>query len=234
MQFTKYLQAQGIGSRKLCQALIADERVAINGAIIADSKAEIAPESVHELRIDDEAYAPIPLPFYYIRLHKPAGYETSHKPRDYPSVFSLLPPHIRATHPQAIGRLDADTTGVLIITNDGNLNHRLTSPKYHAQKHYVVTLKHPADETLCARLCAGVLLADEEETVRALSAELMSPTQLKMVLTEGKYHQVKRMVAAVGNRVEALHRERFHHWHCDDLAPNEWQFFEPETEVVKA
>ena len=102
MQLTKYLQAQGIGSRKQCCQLVEQGRIEINGETAERPDAEIEPAQVQRLAIDSEEIAAIPLPHYCILLHKPAGYETSHKPRDYPSVFSLLPDHIRATEPQAI------------------------------------------------------------------------------------------------------------------------------------
>ena len=164
---------------------------------------------------------------FYILLNKPADYETSHKPRDYPSIFSLLPDQLRNLDLQAIGRLDADTTGVILITNDGQFNHRMTSPKHKVDKLYQACLKHPADESLCQTLINGVLLHDDNETVAATAAELSNPTTLLLTLREGKYHQVKRMVAAAGNRVEQLHRLRFGSWDEDGLAIGEWKFIYP-------
>ena len=228
MNLLKYLQAQGLGSRKQCQWLIDNGLVALNGQTHTDAKADIYPADVATLHIDDEAAVVIPLPHYYILLHKPAGYETSHKPRDYPSVFSLLPDALRTTIPQAVGRLDADTTGVLLLTNDGQFNHRLTSPKHKVTKLYRATLKHPAEHELCQQLRQGVLLHDDNETVAAAQAELADAHTLLLTLTEGKYHQVKRMVAAAGNRVEALHRLRFGNWDCQDLQAGEWRFIQPE------
>lgn len=226
MNLLKYLQAQGIDSRKGCQWLIRNGCVQINGATIADEKAEIAPETVQTLHIEGEEALVIPLPHFYILLNKPADYETSHKPRDYPSVFTLLPDQLRAGDLQAIGRLDADTTGVLLITNDGQFNHRMTSPKHKVAKIYRVTLKHAADEALCACLKNGVLLHDDNETVAAQDAVLRDEHTLILTISEGKYHQVKRMVAAAGNRVEALHRERFGDWDTQDLALGEWRFIQ--------
>lgn len=226
MNLSKYLQAQGWGSRKQCQWLIRNGLVSVNGHVLDNEQAEIDPAAVHSLQRDGEPLVVIPYPYYYLLLNKPAGYETSHKPRDYPSVFSLLPDHLRARQPQAVGRLDADTTGVLLITNDGAFNHRLTSPKHKVPKHYRATLKHPADENLCATLRQGVLLHDENETVAAAAASLPQPTTLLLTLTEGKYHQVKRMVAAAGNRVAALHRLRFGDWDCGQLAEGEWCFID--------
>ncbi len=228
MHLIKYLQAQGIGSRKTCQFLIENGCVRINDQLIEQTKAGIDPQTVASLNIDGEDCLVIPLPYFYIVLNKPENYETSHKPRDYPSVFSLFPDQLRQLDMQAIGRLDADTTGVLLITNDGQFNHRMTSPKHKVDKLYRVRLKHPADETLCQALTQGVLLHDENETVAAVAAELPEPTELLLTLTEGKYHQVKRMVAAAGNRVEALHRLRFGNWNADDLQTGEWKFIRPE------
>lgn len=227
MQAVKYLQAQGIGSRKLCRLLLARGRVAVNGETV-DEDAEINAGSVCSLTIDGESLVVIPLPFYYILLNKPSGYETSHRPRDYPSVFSLFPDHLRVTDMQAVGRLDADTTGVLLITNDGAFNHRMTSPKHHVAKRYRVGLKHAANADFCRRLTDGVLLHDDNEIVRAAAAELTDDRTLLLTICEGKYHQVKRMVAAAGNRVEMLHREQFHVWDVRGLAAGEWRFFVPE------
>ena len=228
MNIIKYLQAQGIDTRKGCQWLVKHQLVQINGDTIASDKAEVQPENVRSLTIEGEDALIIPLPHFYILLNKPADYEVSHKPRDYPSVFSLLPDHIRATEPQAVGRLDADTTGVLLITNDGAFNHRQTSPKHHVAKLYRATLKHPADESLCAALRQGVLLHDDNETVSAAAAELENPHSLLLTLTQGKYHQVKRMVAAAGNRVLSLHRLRFGEWDTQDLQEGEWRFVFPQ------
>ena len=110
---------------------------------------------------------------------------------------------------QAVGRLDEDTTGLLLLTDDGPLIHRLTSPKWHVPKLYEVHLRHAVDTDQVQRLCAGVVLHDDPLPARALSCEITGSHQAQMALTEGRYHQVKRMWAAVGNRVDALHRSQF-------------------------
>ena len=229
MNLIKYLQAQGIGSRRQCQWLVQNALIQINGGTQGNGKAEVQPETVQSLTVDGEEAVVIPLPYFYILLNKPAGYEVSHKPRDYPSVFTLLPDQVRAADIQAVGRLDADTTGVLLITNDGQFNHRMTSPKHKAAKLYRVTLKHAADETLCRSLKNGVLLHDDNETVRADHAELQDAHTLLLTISEGKYHQVKRMVAAAGNRVAQLHRQQFGDWDTQDLAAGEWRFIQPDN-----
>ena len=228
MQLTKYLQAQGIGSRRQCQWLVQNALIQINGGTQSNAKAEVRPETVQSLTVDGEEAVVIPLPDFYILLNKPAGYEVSHKPRDYPSVFTLLPDQVRAADIQAVGRLDADTTGVLLITNDGQFNHRMTSPKHKVDKIYRATLKHAADPSLCAQLQAGVLLHDDNETVAAQAAELHDAYTLILTIREGKYHQVKRMVAAAGNRVEHLHRLQFGPWDTQDLQAGEWRFIRVE------
>lgn len=226
MQLLKYLQAQGLGSRKQCQWLIDHDCIVINGITANQAKSDVDPAQVQTLEVDGEPVLPVPLPYFYILLNKPADYETSHKPQQYPSVFSLFPDHMRNIDMQAVGRLDADTTGVLLITNDGQFNHRVTSPKHKVPKLYRVTLKHPVDDTFCQTLLQGVLLHDDDETVRAAAAELANPTTLLMTITEGKYHQVKRMIAAAGNRVEQLHRETFDRFDTQNLAAGEWKFIE--------
>jgi 16S rRNA pseudouridine516 synthase len=137
--------------------------------------------------------------------------------------MSLLPPPLRNRGVQPIGRLDEDTTGVLLLTDDGSLIHRLTSPKHHVAKVYEVTTKHPVSDELIGRLLAGVVLDDDPATVRAEGAERSAECGLRLTLVEGKYHQVKRMVAAAGNRVEQLHRSRFAGFGLPaDLAPGGW------------
>lgn len=226
MNIIKYLQAQGIGSRKTCQWLIHNHRVQINHQLIEHHQLNIQPDTVQSLHINNQAALIIPLPYYYILLNKPAGYETSHKPRDYPSIFSLLPNQLRATNIQAVGRLDADTTGVILLTNDGQFNHKLTSPKHHIAKTYQVQLKHPANEHYCQILQQGVILHDDKQPIKAQHASLHNPHTLILTITEGKYHQVKRMCAAAGNRVESLHRLQFDRWDTQDLAPGEWRFIQ--------
>jgi len=129
---------------------------------------------------------------------------------------------------QPIGRLDEDTTGLLLITDDGQLNHQLSSAKRKVPKIYLATTKHPLDQAQIDQLLAGVLLNDEPEPIAAAGAEIVGDHLLRLTVTEGKYHQVKRMVAAVGNRVEALHREAVGQLSLpDDLPPGEWRWLTP-------
>jgi len=170
----------------------------------------------------------------YLMLHKPAGYECSQKPSAWPSVYTLLPGPLRsrpggaASGVQAIGRLDQDTTGLLLLSDDGRFIHRLSSPKHHVPKVYVALCKHPLTVEQTERLCTGVVLDDDPRPVRAAAAQALDSHRLQLTLTEGKYHQVKRMVAAVGNRVEALHRSRIGPLDLpEDLPAGAWRWLEP-------
>jgi 16S rRNA pseudouridine516 synthase len=128
---------------------------------------------------------------------------------------------------QAVGRLDQDTTGLLLLTDDGQFIHRMNSPRHHVPKVYEVTVKHPIDERQVQRLLEGVVLDDDPKPVRAAACERTGDTQLRLTLTEGKYHQVKRMVAAVGNRVEGLHRSQIGGLALPaDLLPGQWRWLD--------
>ena len=172
----------------------------------------------------------------YVLLNKPAGTECSQKPSTYPSVYTLFPSPLRLRPQksavqgvQAVGRLDQDTTGLLLLSDDGQFIHQMSSPKKHSPKVYEVTAKHPLDDKQVQRLLAGVVLDDDPKPVRAAACEIVDPdgasTHLRLTLTEGKYHQVKRMLAAVGNRVEGLHRSRIGALELPaDLAPGQWRW----------
>ncbi len=229
------LFSQGFGTRRECEALIAHGLVQHAGAVIDDPGAEL-PEPGLVLRVQgrDWPYHPKAL----VMLHKPAGYECSQKPRHHPSVMTLLPAPLRRRGVQPVGRLDADTTGLLLLTDDGALIHRLTSPKHHVPKVYEAGCKHALEEAQLAQLRSGVTLLDDPVPVRATEATATGERPdglhgLRLVLTEGKYHQVKRMVAAVGNRVEALHRSAFGALELPaDLTPGEWRWLDGPQAIV--
>ena len=224
MRLSQILFSQGFGTRRDCAGLIHHGHVRVAGASVDDPDAEFDTDGfVFSVEGTDWAFHAPAL----LLLHKPAGYECSRKPRHHPSVMSLLPPPLRQRDVQPIGRLDEDTTGALLFTDDGGLLHRLTSPKHHVPKLYEVTTRHAVDATQIERLLAGVVLDDSPAPVRAEACELVSELQLRLTLVQGKYHQVKRMIAAVGNRVEALHRSRFGPVSLPaDLAPGQWRWLE--------
>jgi 16S rRNA pseudouridine516 synthase len=229
MTAAELLFSQGFGTRRECAALIAHGLLEVEGlGVVADAGRELEQAGLWFRVRGGERW-----PYReraLIVLNKPAGYECSQKPRHHPSVYSLLPAPLRQRGLQAIGRLDEDTTGVLLFTDDGALVHRLTSPKRHVAKVYEVRCKHAVDPAQIERLLAGVLLHDDEQTVRAAACEASGAQALRLTLTEGKYHQVKRMVAAVGNRVEALERSAFGPLRVDGLAPGAWRWADAERD----
>jgi 16S rRNA pseudouridine516 synthase len=224
MQLAQVLFSQGFGTRRLCAGLVAAGEVSIGGTVVDDPHADVPTDGL-VFHVQGK-----PWPYHasaLILLNKPAGYECSRKPKHHPSVLSLLPQPLRQREVQPIGRLDEDTTGLLLLTDDGALIHRLTSPKHHVPKVYEVGCKHPVSDEQLARLRSGVMLDDEPLPVRAAAADRTGENALALTLTEGKYHQVKRMLAAVGNRVETLHRSRFGALVLEDHpAPGQWRWVE--------
>jgi len=225
MQLERILHSQGFGSRKACRILIRHHEVTVNGKECDYPFTEFDPEGL-QFTVGGEPWE------YrkqaYLMLHKPAGYECSHKPQHHPSIFSLLPAPLIERGVQAIGRLDEDTTGLLLLSDDGTFIHRMSSPKWKVPKVYEVTAKHPVDEAQIAKLMNGVQLVDEPAPIVALACQQVSENVIHLTLAEGKYHQVKRMLAAVSNRVEGLKRIQIGELKLpDDLQPGEWQWLDP-------
>ena len=204
VEIERLLAAQGFGSRRECRGLVLSGRVTVNGELCEDpgeayELADGLPYTVDAVAWSYRAQA-------YLMLNKPGGYECSHHPSHYPSVYSLLPRTLLARGVQSVGRLDADTTGLLLFSDDGQFIHTYTSPRKKVPKIYEATVKHPLDEAQCAALLSGVQLNDEPTPVAARNCIILAERTLEMSVTEGKYHLVKRMIAAAGNRVDALHR----------------------------
>ena len=231
MRLGDLLFSQGFGTRRVCAGLIERGLVSVGGQPCTD------PGAFMDIADPGFAFAVqgVTWPYReraYLMLHKPAGTECSHRPGAWPSIYTLLPAPLRQRPApgkvqgvQAVGRLDQDTTGLLLLSDDGAFIHRMNSPRRHVPKVYEVTTKHPLDERQLERLRAGVVLDDDPRPVRAFAAEALAEHHLRLTLTEGKYHQVKRMVAAVSNRVEALHRESIGELTLpSDLKPGEWRW----------
>jgi 16S rRNA pseudouridine516 synthase len=236
MQLQDILYSQGFGTRRVCAGLIQQGWVEVypsNEALAPEKCTEAATDFVAEgLRFRVQG---VDWPYQeraYLMLHKPAATECSQKPSTYPSIYTLLPPPLRQRPQkgavqgvQAVGRLDQDTTGLLLLTDDGKFIHRMSSPRHHVPKVYEVTVKHPLTDKQVQRLLEGVVLDDDPQPVRAAACVAVGETHLRLTLTEGKYHQVKRMVAAVSNRVEALHRSQIGGLHLPpDLAAGQWRW----------
>ena len=233
MTLQQILFSQGFGTRRECLALIERGGVAIDGVVVR-RKDEVFAEQGLQFTVNGEPWTYAER--VYLMLNKPAGYECSQAPKHWPSVYSLLPKPL-TTRPtkssvngvQAVGRLDQDSTGMLLLSDDGQFIHRMAQPKHHVPKRYVVTTKHAVDAAAISALLTGVVLNDDPEAVAAVACERVSDTQIHLTLTEGKYHQVKRMLAAVGNRVEALHRAQIGGLALDaDLAQGQWRWLTAE------
>ena len=229
MQLQDVLFSQGFGTRRVCAGLIQQGQVSVAGKQVADATAEFDAPGL-QFCVDG-----VDWPFVekaYLMLHKPAGIECSRKPSAYPSIYTLLPAPLRQRPQkgavpgvQAVGRLDQDTTGLILLTDDGQFIHRMNSPRHHVPKVYEVTTKHDLDPRQVQRLLEGVVLDDDPVPVRAAACEPAGERLLRLTLTQGKYHQVKRMIAAAGNRVEALHRSRIGQLVLPpDLPPGGWRW----------
>lgn len=224
MQLERLLQRQGFGTRKGCRALVRQGRVALAGQTCDDPFVEVDTDGL-VFSVDGTVWRW--QESATVILHKPAGYECSQRPQHHPSVLELLPGPLRERGVQPVGRLDEDTTGLLIVTDDGSLNHRLSSPRKKLPKVYLATTADPVDASQVDRLLAGVVLNDDPEPVAAAGAEIVAPNRLRLTLTQGKYHQVKRMIGAAGNRVVALHRESIGGLSLPpDLPPGAWRWLE--------
>jgi 16S rRNA pseudouridine516 synthase len=225
MRLSAILFSQGFGTRRECVGRVLDGQVSIAGRVCDDPDEDFGTDGL-VFSVEGREW-----PFRekaLVALHKPAHYECSMKPRHHPSVMSLLPAPLRTRGLQPVGRLDEDTTGLLLLTDDGTLIHRLTSPKKHMPKVYEATTRHPVDERQLTALRTGVVLDDDPAPVAALEALATGEHGLRMTLTEGRYHQVKRMVAAVGNRVDALHRSAIGAYRLPpELAPGQWCWLDP-------
>ena len=234
MQLQDVLYSQGFGTRRICAGLVQQGYVQIDEGLgfvdCDDATHDIAVHEGMPFRVQGVVW-----PYHakaYVLLHKPAGYECSHKPSAWPSLYTLLPVPLRQRPQksavqgvQAVGRLDQDTTGMLVLTDDGPLIHRMSSPRHHVPKVYEVTTAHSITDKQVQVLLEGVVLDDSPKPVKAAACVAVSQNHMRLTLTEGKYHQVKRMLIAVGNAVVGLHRSQIGAMQLpQDLAPGQWRW----------
>jgi len=225
MTLDRILQSQGFGTRKWCGKLVADGEVSIAGESVTDNRATYEPEGL-EFTIYGEVWT------YrkrvYLALNKPANYECSRKASHHPGVLTLLPEQFKLRDVQPVGRLDHDTTGLLLMSDDGPFIHRQSSPKYHVPKVYVATTHDPVTPELVAQFLSGVKLHDEPAPLAAVTCRMVDSHQIEIVLEQGKYHQVKRMLAAAGNHCVALHRAQIGGLKLDalELVEGEWCYLD--------
>ncbi|ACG78710.1 ribosomal small subunit pseudouridine synthase A [Phenylobacterium zucineum HLK1] len=226
VRLDKLLANMGYGSRREVQALARAGAITLDGAPVpkADTRIALTPDLPARMQVDGRPLDP--LPGMALMLHKPTGVTCSHKETGE-LVYSLLPSRWRMREPplSTVGRLDKETSGLLLLTDDGDLLHRIISPRRHVAKRYVATLARPLRGDEGAIFAAGELMLEGEDKPLAPAVlEPLSPTLARLTITEGRYHQVRRMFAAVGNHVEALHRDRIGGLDLPaDLAPGRYR-----------
>lgn len=216
MRLNRFLAAAGVGSRRHCDKLVAAGRVTINGKVCTDFSAQPGPRDY--VKVDGKLLRVAPP--LTIMLHKPAGFVSTRKDRHVrDTVFDLLPKKFLKLF--NIGRLDAQTEGLFLLTNDGELAQRLTHPRYKIEKEYEVTLDRSWDPTLARKLLHGIFLDGQRaKTVRLHS---VSPTHLRVVLRQGINRQIRRMFEALGYRVKHLSRVRVGNLRLADLPRGHWR-----------
>jgi 16S rRNA pseudouridine516 synthase len=210
VRLDRLLANMGYGSRREIQKLVQVGGVTLDGAQVteADMRLAATPDLRERMRVDGARLDPVP--GMALMLHKPLGVTCSHKEAGA-LVYELLPGRWRMREPaiSTVGRLDKETSGLLLMTDDGALLHKIISPKRHVAKRYLATLARPLAGDEGARFASGeMLLEGEDKPLAPAVLEPLTPTSAYLTVTEGRYHQVRRMFAAVGNHVEALHRDR--------------------------
>ncbi|HYD95835.1 MAG TPA: 16S rRNA pseudouridine(516) synthase [Noviherbaspirillum sp.] len=229
----RILQSQGFGSRKWCRELIADGEVSSNGEPVRDYRAGADTDGL-EFTVFGETWRY--REHVYLALNKPPGFECSRKPSHHPGVLTLLPEQFGWRDVQPVGRLDHDTTGLLLLSDDGAFIHAQSSPRRHVPKLYLATTHAPADDALVARLLEGVQLHDEPAPLAATHCRAVESHRIEIVLEQGKYHQVKRMLAAAGNHCVALQRTAIGALRLDALGleEGEWRYLEQDDLALLA
>lgn len=220
MKLVKHLANLGYGSRKEVAWMFREGRVTDAGGEVLYADDQVAHEAI---RVDGEILDPPS--GLLLMLHKPVGYTCSTKDPGR-IVYDLLPPRFRLRAPllSTVGRLDRETSGLLLMTDDGALLHRIVSPKSHLSKRYDATLAHDLRGGEAELFASGTLLLESEDTPLApATLEVRDARHASLVLTEGRYHQVRRMFAAVGNHVDALHRSAIGGLTLGDLPAGEWR-----------
>ena len=215
------LARHGYCSRSEARRVVRTGRVLVNGEL---PKAHDAKVDIAAVRVDGE---PVEHPEgILVLLHKPAGFVCSHEARDGRPVYELVPERWLRRNPPvtSVGRLDKDTTGVLLITDQGTLVQRWTSPRHKVEKVYEATVDADLKPELVSLFAAGTLqLEDEDKPCLPAKLEILGPREARLTLIEGRYHQVKRMFASQGCVVTRLHRSRFGNYALDELAPGQWR-----------
>jgi 16S rRNA pseudouridine516 synthase len=221
LRLDQLLSRYGYCSRREASAWVKAGRVTVNGLPLQKSEQRVDPAAV---RVDG---APVEFPHgLLVAFHKPAGVACSHNATESPLIYDLLPPRwlSRQPPPQTVGRLDRETSGLILLTDDGALLHRLTSPRHDVVKTYEVTVDTDIPDGLVALFAAGTLtLRGEDKPCLPAELEVLTPRTARLHIREGKYHQVRRMFASQGCTVTALHRTRVGRVELGNLAAGEWR-----------
>jgi 16S rRNA pseudouridine516 synthase len=231
LRLDRLLANLGYGSRREVQELVRFGAVTLDGAPVkaADIKLPVTPELSQRMTVQGQPLDPPP--GLALMLHKPLGVTCSHK-EPGALVYELLPPRWRLREPaiSTVGRLDKETSGLLLLTDDGDLLHRIISPRRHVAKRYRAVLDRPLKGDEGALFASGELVLESDDKPLAPAVlEPLTPTSANLTITEGRYHQVRRMFAAVGNHVVSLHRDRIGGLDLPgDLAPGEWRLMGPD------
>ena len=231
MFLEKMLQSQGFGSRKHCQQLIKNGAIAVQGEVITNAK--------HKLNLTNLSFSVSGESFdyrekVYIALNKPQDYECSHQATHHFSVFDLFDDALINRGLQCVGRLDQNTSGLLLLTDDGQFLQALTHPKKHVAKIYRMQTADPVTEQQIQQLRQGVELRNESGVFAATEVIQHAENELQLTIHQGVYHQVKRMLAAVGNKVERLHRQQIGALALPELEQGKWIYLtEQQVELAK-
>lgn len=212
MRLDKFLAETTGLTRSQAAKVLRQSAVTVNGKIEKSGAVKVSPDD--EVCYDGERLTWVENG-QYIMLHKPQGYICSHEDGDYPTIYQFFDYPLSARLHSA-GRLDVDTTGLVLLTDDGQWSHRITSPKFHCEKTYLVTLSDPVEVNYVQACADGILLRGEKELTKPATLEILDDYNVNLTLSEGRYHQVKRMFAALGNKVVALHR-----WKIGDVVLDE-------------
>jgi len=227
----KLLGSLGYGSRTEMARMGRAGGIVLDGVDLTDVSKRIPVTADLPTRMEIDGEPLDPPQGIVILLHKPLGMTCSHK-EDGALVYDVLPDRWRRRDPaiSTIGRLDKETSGLLLMTDDGDLLHRVISPRKNVAKIYHATLARPLDGSEVARFASGeLLLENDDRPLKPAGLEIISPTEARVSVTEGRYHMVRRMFAAVGNHVEALHRERLGGLALpDDLPAGDWRLLTPD------
>lgn len=212
MRLDKFIaENTGLTRSQATKALSAGQ-VTVNGEIEKNSALKVSEQD--DICFDGELLEWVADGQYFM-LYKPQNCVCSHDDGDYPTVFQFFDYPLTAKL-HCAGRLDADTTGLVLLTDDGKWSHRITSPKHHCEKTYLVTLADPVEDFYAEKFAEGIMLRGEKTPTKPAQLEILDDYNVNLTISEGRYHQVKRMFAALGNRVEALHR-----WRIGDVVLDE-------------